>query len=405
MFLVKAEIDVGRSMARTAILKSVNIYSWMPLVQRQALISSLAVAAERSIGYACTSNRKRNHEVSGNGDWNTGLPKIAMKPTVAILAMPVSEIQALSLEDTTTCITNWWGLVSCAFFASRDRNCNLRIQNRSALYKWSGAQTQSFIKPLRFILSFKKEKNEKKKKHETCATKTKNVIIRMIEKWSQAPHLFQCSAWIYTLLAHFVQYVGAQGTACMAQHMPKKWSHCSSCRDRSNIFGWPLGSSHIGHIWHDAKDLSFSRSVKGIPIRKMFFSEGGHPLISLFHCYFTLRNISTIFTTFGRRRIIKEPASRWKEQSNKVCKKAFDVYMFKYCLLSMFEMLAACPPPGSFDMLRLVVEHFLRRRFPRKICFQGTVLFLIASFVGLVLCDVLLQLVTSSLEFFRLMLK
>lgn len=72
-------------------------------------------------------------------------------------------------------------------------------------------------------------------------------------------------------------------------------------------------SSHIGHIWHDAKDLSFSASVKGIPIRNVFFFsfflEGEHPLISLFRCYFTLRIISTICTTFGRRRVIKEPAS------------------------------------------------------------------------------------------------
>lgn len=197
-------------------------------MQRQAPISSLAVVAERSIGYACTSNRKKNHEVSGSGDWNTGLPNIAMKPTVAILAMPVSEIQVLSLEDTTTWITNWWGLVSCAFFASRHRNCNLRIQKRSALYKWSGAQIQSFLKPLRLILSFfKKEKRMKRWKNMKRVQQKQNniyiyiqVIIRTIEKWSQAPHLFQCSAWLYTLLAHFVQYVGAQGTACAKKVVP-----------------------------------------------------------------------------------------------------------------------------------------------------------------------------------------
>lgn len=42
---------------------------------------------------------------------------------------------------------------------------------------------------------------------------------------------------------------------------------------------------------------------------------------------------------------------------------------------------------------------------PRKICFQGTILFLIASFVGLVLCDVLLHATTSSLEFSQVTLK
>lgn len=144
--------------------------------------------------------------------------------------MPVSEIQVLSLEDTTTWITNWWGLVSCAFFASRHRNCNLRIQKRSALYKWSGAQIQSFLKPLRLILSFfKKEKRMKRWKNMKRVQQKQNniyiyiyiqVIIRTIEKWSQAPHLFQCSAWLYTLLAHFVQYVGAQGTACAKKVVP-----------------------------------------------------------------------------------------------------------------------------------------------------------------------------------------
>ena len=152
MFLAKAETDVGRSMRRIAVLKSFNIYSWMPLVQRQAPISSLAVAAERyrSIRHACINNgkmrswgmrsrrlkhrtAKKYHEANScnscnAGIWNSG-PFFGRYPYLNHKLMGVGQLRVLC-------------------FQGQKLQPDTKSLN-SGLYKWSGAQIQSFLKPLK----------------------------------------------------------------------------------------------------------------------------------------------------------------------------------------------------------------------------------------------------------------
>lgn len=337
--------------------------------------------------------------------------------------MPVSEIQVLSLEDTTTWITNWWGLVSCAFFASRHRNCNLRIQKRSALYKWSGAQIQSFLKPLRLILSFfKKEKEWKDEKTWNVCNKNKIKYIYIYtgnNKNDRKVIASSSSVPVFCLALHATSTFCAVRWGTRHSMCQKSGPTAALAETGAMLLIGLWVSSHIGHIWHDAKDLSFSASVKGIPIRKIFLLGGGGgasfdftvSLLLHFENYFY--DLYYVWTEARHQRaciMVKrtKSAKMVLTKQNQNAGLFVQVYWCIYVqVLFIVHVWDACSMSASrfFRYFSPRSATFFFDESPRKICFQGTILFLIASFVGLVLCDVLLHATTSSLEFSQITLK
>ncbi len=147
----------------------------------------------------------------------------------------------------------------------------------SWLYKWSGAQIQSLFKATKNIdenlIDSKLQKKNWKDEKTWSLCHNKNDR-RVMASSSSVP--------VFCLTLHATSTFCAVRTGT-GHSMCQKSGPTAALAEALAIF-------LVGHIWHDAKDLSFSRSVKGIQSERSFFGSFLHTLISLFHCYFTFDN-------------------------------------------------------------------------------------------------------------------